>query len=65
MAVRFYHRAYDTIMTYHSNLRGYGMCSCCVKSRAKRELEQKMDDVFDDFLSSLSSHQSTGLIDDI
>ena len=65
MAVKFYHQTYDAIMDYHSNLRGYGVCVCCVQQQLKTQFELLLQSKFNDFLADISSHHSTGLIDDI
>mmetsp|Transcript_21634 Transcript_21634/g.31488 ORF Transcript_21634/g.31488 Transcript_21634/m.31488 type:complete len:173 (-) Transcript_21634:120-638(-) len=65
MAVKFYHAVYDATMEYHSSLRGYGLCACCVTSNAKDILEEKLEHSYREFISTLAVLQNTGLIDDI
>ncbi len=65
LAVKFYHKVLAATMEYHSNLRGYGICSCCISSTAKESLEERLGLAFSEFISELALHQSTGLVDDI
>ena len=52
-------------MEYHSSLRGYGLCSCCITTSTKEILNERLTRAFTEFISELALHQSTGLIDDI
>lgn len=65
LAVKFYHKVCSATMEYHSSLRGYGLCKCCVTSSAKEILEERLANAFTEFIAELALHQSTGLIDDI
>jgi hypothetical protein len=65
LAVKFYHKVCSATMEYHSSLRGYGLCSCCITSSAKEVMEERLAVAFQEFISELALHQNAGLIDDI
>lgn len=65
LAVKFYHQVCRVTMEYHSSLRGYGLCSCCITSSAKEILDERLATIFQEFISELALHQNAGLIDDI